>query len=178
MQKVHEPTKKSKTIMSTLKQMISQQVILDFFALSTSTIYCLKGLEGPQNFSNPLILTSNPDGLICGTPQTPPHVPRSLLCNPESWQKASCTINLNAWNKFAVFCSRLATEVLLKFALKYSFHESDITSVQKIKKEDKTREREKEREGRLARVQLVDLSHHLLLFFVQGKGNASVPHLS
>lgn len=157
--------------------MISQQEILDFFALSTLTIYCLKGLEGPQNFSNPLIPTSNPDGLICDIPQTPPHVPRSLLCNPESWQKASCTINLNSWNKFAVFCSRLATKVLLKFALKYSFYESDITSVQKMKKKDKSWEREKKREKE-AGVQLVDLSRQLLLFFVQGKGNASVPHLS
>lgn len=40
------------------------------------------------------------------------------------------------------------------------------------------KEREREREGRLAGIQLVDLSHQLLLFFVQGKVNASVPHLN
>ena len=150
--------------------MISRQEILDFFTLSTPTIYCLKGLEGRQNFSNPLIPAINPDGLICGTPQTPPHTSPAVcfvIQNPAGKkQAASCTINLNAWNKFAFFCSRLATSVLLKFALKYSFN---------IRHE---KEREREREGRLAGIQLVDLSHQLLLFFVQGKVNASVPHLS
>ena len=48
----------------------------------------------------------------------------------------------------------------------------------KKKKIRHEKEREREREGRLVRIQLVDLSHQLLLFFVQGKVHASVPHLS
>ena len=87
--------------------MISRQEILDFFTLSTPTIYCRKGLEGRQNFSNPLIPASNPDGLICGTPQTPPHTSPAVcfvIQNPAGKkQAASCTINLNAWNKICLF---------------------------------------------------------------------------
>ena len=49
--------------------------------------------------------------------------------------------------------------------------------MKKKTRHEKERERERKREKE-AGVQLVDLSRQLLLFFVQGKGNASVPHLS
>lgn len=151
--------------------MISRQEILDFFTLSTPTIYCRKGLEGRQNFSNPLIPASNPDGLICGTPQTPPHTSPAVcfvIQNPAGKkQAASCTINLNAWNKICLFLfpsGDLSTaKICFEIFIQYKTWET---------------ERKREREGRLAGIQLVDLSHQLLLFFVQGKVNASVPHLS